>query len=190
MLTLPTVMWKDRTVDIASRLLRDRIVMCTGEVNEVLSEAVVTQLYYLESEDPKAPIRMIVDGPGGSVIAGLSIIDTMNTISCPVHTLVTGQVASMSAMIALNGIAGERAVMPNARVMLHSVASGMSGKVQDMEIDFKETLKLQDVLMNMIAEKCGKSIKDVKKVCERDFWMNAKEAIKYGCCDKIVKTRK
>jgi ATP-dependent Clp protease protease subunit len=195
MIDIPSVIWKDsngneRSVSIVTRLLKDRIVMCTGEVTDTLSESIVSQLLYLEAEDDKAPITLIVDGPGGSVIAGLSIIDTMNTISCPVSTIVTGQVASMSAMIALNGAKGQRKIMPNARVMLHSVASGMSGKIQDMQINFEETMKLQELLMEMIAKKCNKSLKTIKKDCDRDFWMNASEAITYGCCDKMVNSRK
>lgn len=195
MIDIPSVIWKDsngneRGVSLTSRLLRDRFIMCTGEVTDTLAESVVSQLLYLEAEDQNKPITMIIDGPGGSVIAGLSIIDTMNTIKCPVHTLVTGQVASMSTMIALNGTKGERRIMPHARVMIHSVASGMSGKVQDMQINFQETMKLQNILMEMIAEKCDKPLDEVKKDCERDFWMDAKESIKYGCCDKIVKSCK
>ena len=195
MIDIPSVIWRDnigneRSVSLTTRLLTSRIVMCTGEITDELAESVVSQLLYLEAENKDAPITMVVNGPGGSVIAGLSIIDTMNTISCPVNTTVTGQVASMSAMIALCGTKGKRKIMPNARVMLHSVASGMSGKVQDMQINFQETMKLQELLMKMISKHCDKPLATVKKDCDRDFWMNAEEAISYGCCDEIVKSKK
>lgn len=194
MIDIPSVIWKDsngneRSVTLATRLLRDRIVMCTGEITDELAESIVLQLLYLDAENDK-PITMIIDGPGGSVIAGLSIIDTMNIIKCPVNTTITGQVASMSAMIALYGNKGGRKIMPHARVMIHSVASGISGKIQDMQINFEETLKLQKLLMEMISKNCKKSLKEVEKDCERDFWMNAEEAINYGCCDEIVKAKK
>ena len=195
MLNVPYVIHKDRNgneraVDITTRLLSDRIVQVCGEITEELAESVTSQLLYLEAENKDKPITMIVNGPGGSCVAGLAIIDTMNTISCPVHTMVIGEVASMSAVIALSGTKGERKIMPHARYMLHSVASGVSGKVQDMKITLEETLKMQNMLMEMIAENCNKSVDVVKKDCDRDFWMSAEEAISYGCCDKIVEKHK
>jgi ATP-dependent Clp protease protease subunit len=195
MLNIPGCLHKDsngneRLIDISTRLLQDRIVLVQGEVTDELAESVVAQLLHLESVDNQAPITLFVSGPGGSVMAGLSILDTMDMISCPVSTVITGEVASMSSMIALGGDKGRRKIMPHARVMLHSVSAGVQGKVQDMKITLEETLKIQDMLMNMIAEKCGKDIEQVKKDCERDYWMSAEEAIKYGCCDELVKSRK
>lgn len=195
MLGIPGVIWKDkngseRSIDITTRLLKDRIVLCQSEVNDELAESVTAQLLYLEAEDKNKPITMIVSGPGGSVTAGLQIIDTMNMISCPIFTIVTGEVASMDAMIALSGTKGKRKIMPHARYMLHSVSSGMKANVHDMKITLEEVSRLQDMLMNMIAEASGKDIEQVKKDCERDFWMSAEQAIKYGVVDEIIKKHK
>lgn len=192
MLGIPSVIWTDkngneRGVDITTRLLKDRIILCSGEVNDELAESVTAQLLYLEAEDKDKPITMIVSGPGGSVTAGLSVIDTMNMISCPVSTIVSGEVASMDAMIALSGTKGMRKIMPHARYMLHSVSSGMQANVHDMKITLEEVTRLQDMLMQMIADATNKDIDQVKKDCERDFWMSAEEAIDYGVTDEIIK---
>ena len=187
----PGVVHKDkngneRLIDIGTRLLMDRIIMCTGEVNQDLAESVMAQLLYLEAEDKDKPITMMVQGPGGSVTAGLAIIDTMKTISCPISTVVTGEVASMDARIALSGTKGLRKIMPHARYMLHSVSSGMQANVHDMKITLDEVNRLQDILMEMISKASGKSLKLVKKDCERDFWMSAEDAVKYGVADGIM----
>jgi len=192
MIGIPSVIYKDsngneRQVDITSRLIRDRLILCCGKVDDELAESVVAQLLYLEAEDKDKPITMIVSGPGGSVTAGLQIIDTMNMISCPVSTIVSGEVASMDAMIALSGTKGMRKIMPHARYMLHSVSSGMQANVHDMKITLEEVSRLQDMLMQMIANATNKDINQVKKDCERDFWMSAEEAIDYGVTDEIVK---
>lgn len=191
MLNIPSVIWKDtngneRGVDITTRLLKDRIILCSGEVNDELAESITAQLLYLEAEDKDKPITMIVSGPGGSVTAGLSIIDTMNMISCPVCTIVSGEVASMDAMIALSGTKGMRKMMPHARYMLHSVSSGVKSNFHDMKITLEEVGRLQSMLMNMIAEASGKNLTQVEKDCERDFWMSATEAMDYGLVDSIV----
>lgn len=179
----------ERLIDIGTRLLMDRIIMCTGEVNQDLAESVVAQLLYLEAEDKDKPITMIVEGPGGSVTAGLSIIDTMNTISCPISTIVTGEVASMDAVIALSGSKGQRKIMPHARYMLHSVSSGMQSNIHDMKITLEEVDRLQNILMGIISDATGKSLDVVKRDCERDFWMSAEDAIKYGVADVLVQRR-
>lgn len=195
MLGIPSVIYSDkngneRQVDITSRLIRDRLILCSGEVTDELAESIVAQLLYLEAEDKDKPITMLVSGPGGSVTAGLQIIDTMNMISCPVSTIVSGEVASMDAMIALSGTKGKRRMMPHARYMLHSVSSGMKANVHDMKITLEEVSRLQDMLMNMIAEAADKDVEQVKKDCERDFWMSAKQAIEYGIVDEIVESHK
>ena len=195
MLSIPSVIWKDsngneRGVDITTRLLRDRIIMCCGEVNSDLAESVISQLLYLESEDKDKPITMIVSGPGGSVTAGLQVIDTMNMVSCPICTIVSGEVASMDAMIALSGTKGMRKMMPHARYMLHSVSSGMQANVHDMKITLEEISRLQEMLMQMIADASGKNIENVRKDCERDFWMSATEVMDYGLVDSIVENHK
>lgn len=195
MLEIPYVIHKDRNgneraVSVATRLIQDRIILCQGEVNEALAESVCAQLLYLEAEDKDKPITMIVSGCGGSVTCGLSIIDTMNLISCPISTVVTGEVASMDAMIALSGTKGKRRIMPHARYMLHSVSSGMQSNVHDMKITLEEVQRLQDMLMKMISEVTGKDLETVKKDCERDFWLSAEQAIDYGLVDEIIKSRK
>lgn len=194
MLELPSVIYKDsngneRNVGITSRLLQDRIVMVTGEVNDILAESVIAQLLYLEAENPDAPINLMVMGPGGSVTAGFGIISTMNIIKCPVYTTVMGQVASMSAVIALSGEKGHRKIYPNSRVMLHTVAAGTQGKVQDMLITLKEVERTNEIIFKHMSKCIGKSVEELKKDCDRDFWMSEQEAIEYGCCDEIVKPR-
>lgn len=195
MLGIPSVIWTDkngneRGVDITTRLLKDRIILCSGEVNNELAESVTAQLLYLEAEDKDKPITMIVSGPGGSVTDGLSVIDTMNMISCPVSTIVSGEVASMDAMIALSGTKGMRKMMPHARYMLHSVSSGVKSTFHDMKITLEEVGRLQSMLMNMIADASGKDLAQVEKDCERDFWMSATEAMDYGLVDALVESHK
>lgn len=194
MLDLPYVIHKDkngneRAVSITTRLLNDRIVMVTGEVNDTLAESVVAQLLYLEAENPDEPVHMMVMGPGGSVTAGFSIISTMDTIKCPVYTTVMGQVASMSAVIAASGEKGHRKIYPNSRVMLHTVSAGTQGKVQDMLITLEEVKRTNENVLTHLAKCCNKTIEQIKKDCDRDFWLAESEAIKYGCCDEIVKPR-
>lgn len=191
MITIPSVIWTDgngneRAVDLGTRLLRDRIVLCTGEVTDELAESVILQLLYLESDNKKKPITLLVSGPGGSCDAGLSIISTMNMISCPVYVTVIGNVASMSAVISVSGEKGHRSIYPNARMMLHTVSSGTKGKIQDMRIDVAEADITNSVIFNHLAECCGKSVEELTKDCDRDFWMSAEEAISYGAIDNVV----
>ena len=195
MLGIPSVIWSDkngneRGVDITTRLLKDRIILCSGEINNELAESVTAQLLYLEAEDRDKPITMIVSGPGGSVTDGLSVIDTMNMVSCPICTIVSGEVASMDAMIALSGTKGMRKMMPHARYMLHSVSSGVKSTFHDMKITLEEVGRLQSMLMNMIADASGKDLAQVEKDCERDFWMSATEAMDYGLVDALVESHK
>lgn len=191
MINIPGVLWTDknkntRMIDLHTRLLCDRIIMCTDEITNELAESVVAQLLYLESEDPKKPIQMLVSGPGGSCNAGLSIISTMNTISCPVYTTVIGDVASMSAVISVSGKKGFRKSYSTSRVMLHYVATGMQGKLQDIQITLEEARKTNEVIFEILSKCCGKDTDILKKDCDRDFWMSASEAIEYGALDAIV----
>ena len=195
MLNIPHVIHTDkngneRAVDITTRLLSDRIILCVGEVTEDLAESITGQLLYLEAENPDKPITMIVSGPGGAVTAGLAIIDTMNMISCPIITIVSGEVASMDAMIALSGTKGKRKMMPHARYMLHSVSGGLNANFHDMKITLEEVGRLQDMLMHMIADASGKDLELVKKDCERDFWMSPEQAVEYGLVDEIITPHK
>lgn len=194
MLGFPGVIHRDkngneRMIDLPTRLLCDRIVMVTGEVTDELAESVVAQLLYLESIDKDKPINMFVMGPGGSVTAGFAIISTMNTIKCPVYTTIVGQVASMSSVIAASGEKGHRKIYPNSRVMLHTVAAGTQGKIQDMTITLKEVERLNDLIFEHLSKCCDKNVEQLKLDCDRDFWMSETEAVKYGCCDEITKPR-
>lgn len=194
MLGFPGVIHRDkngneRMIDLPTRLLCDRIVMVTGEVTDELAESVVAQLLYLESIDKDKPINMFVMGPGGSVTAGFAIISTMNTIKCPVYTTIVGQVASMSSVIAASGEKGHRKIYPNSRVMLHTVAAGTQGKIQDMTITLKEVERLNDLIFEHLSKCCDKNVEQLKLDCDRDFWMSEAEAVKYGCCDEITKPR-
>lgn len=195
MIDMPYVIHKDsngneRAVSLVTRLLADRLVMCTGQVTDELAESIVSQLLYLEAEDPDKPINMMVYGPGGSVTAGFAIISAMNMIKCPVYTTVMGEVASMSAVIACSGEKGHRKIYPNSRVMLHTVAAGTQGKIQDMSVTLKEVERINDLVFEHLSKCTGKPVDVLKKDCDRDFWMSEQEAVNYGCLDKITTARK
>lgn len=179
----------ERGMDIYSRLLDDRIVFCTGIIDEDMASAIVAQLLYLEAEDPNKPISLYVSGPGGDVAAGFSIISTMNLVKCPVSTIIHGSVASMSTVIAASGEKGMRYALPNSEIMLHTVASGTQGKVQDMKIGYEQTQKVNNKVFNHLTKCLNKTIDKLKKDCDRDFWMNENEWKKYGGCDKIIDKR-
>ena len=176
----------ERSFDIYSRLLRDRIIMCHGPVEDNMASLIVSQLLFLQSEDSSKPIHLYINSPGGSVISGLGIIDTMNIVSCPVYTYCFGQCASMGLMILSCGDKGNRYVLENARIMGHTVSSGCEGKIQDMRIAVEESNRLNDLLMSMLAKNSGKSIEEIKRDMDRDFFMSADEAVKYGLVDKVL----
>ena len=191
----PGVVHKDkngneRLIDIGTRLLMDRIIMCTGEITDELAESIVAQLLYLEAEDPDKPIQMMVAGPGGIVTAGNQIIAAMNTVKCPVYTTVIGQVASMSTVIAASGEKGKRKIYPLSRIMIHQVSGGQSGNVQDVRVNYKEMERINDMTMEHLAKFCGKKVTQLKKDCERDLWLGAKEAIDYGVVDELIEKHK
>lgn len=179
----------ERGMDIYSRLLDDRIVFCTGMIDQDMASAIVAQLLYLEAEDPTKPISLYVSGPGGDVAAGFSIISTMNLIKCPVSTIIHGTVASMSTVIAASGEKGMRYCLPNSEIMIHTVASGMKGKVQDMQIEYEQTQKVNNKVLNHLAKCTNTTITKLKKDCDRDFWLDENEWKKYGGCDKIIDKR-
>ena len=195
MLELPAVIHRDqngneRAVSLTTRLLQDRIVLCQGEIRDELAESVTAQLLYLASENPDEPITMVINSQGGSVTAGLAIIDIMESISCPVYTVISGLSASMGIVIAASGEKGHRRIYPSARVMIHQVSGGYSGNVQDARVNYKEMERINDVAMERLAKCCGKDAETLKSDSQRDLWLNAQEAIDYGCCDEIVKKRK
>lgn len=191
MLSVPGVIWKDkngneRAVDLCTRLLKDRIILCTGEITDELAESVVAQILYLEAENQEKPIQLLINSPGGSVLAGLSIISAMQTVSCPVYTTVIGLAASMGIVIAASGEKGHRSVYNLARIMIHQVSGGQNGNVQDVRVNYKEMETLNDIVMDHLAKCCNKNLEEIKKDCERDTWYSPEQIIEYGLIDKIV----
>ena len=177
----------ERAFDIYSRLLKDRIVFLGEEVNSHTANLVVAQLLHLAHEDPKKPIKLYINSPGGSVYDGLAIIDTMNYIEPDVETIGIGLQASMGAMLLSCGAKGKRFVLPNARIMIHQPSSGTEGKITDQEIALKEGIYLKKRLAEIFAKNTGKKLEQVEKDMDRDNWMSAEEAVKYGIIDKIIK---
>jgi len=176
----------ERSFDIYSRLLRDRIVMINGPIEANMAGTVIAQLLFLESENPNADISLYVQSPGGSVDAGEAIMDTMRYIRSPVATIAMGSVASMGAMILAAGEKGKRSALPNARIMIHQPSAGMEGKVTDMEIYFKEAAKAKELLTRQLAEFTGKKEKELHEAMERDNFMSAAEAKEFGLIDEIL----
>ena len=176
----------ERTYDIYSRLLLDRIVFISGEVNDEMANAICAQLLFLQSQDPKQEISCYVNSPGGSVTAGLAIYDTMQFVKCPIATYCIGQAASMGAVLLSAGTKGRRFSLPNARIMVHQPSGGAEGKATDIEITAKEILRLKDVLNGILAKHSGKEFADVVKDTERDYFMSAEEAKAWGLIDEVL----
>ena len=176
----------ERTYDIYSRLLLDRIVFISGEVNDEMANAVCAQLLFLQSQDPKKDINVYINSPGGSVTAGLAIYDTMQFVKCPVATFCIGQAASMGAVLLTAGAKGKRHALPNARIMIHQPWGGAEGKASDIEITAREILRLKDVLNGILAKHSGRKIGDVVADTDRDHFMSAAEAVEWGLIDKVV----
>jgi ATP-dependent Clp protease, proteolytic subunit ClpP len=177
----------ERAYDIYSRLLKDRIIFLGEDVNSHTANLVVAQLLFLAHEDPKKDIKLYINSPGGSVYDGLAIIDTMNFIKPDVETIGIGLQASMGAMLLSCGAKGKRYILPNSRVMIHQPSSGTEGKITDQEIALKEGIFLKKRLAEIFAKNTGKDIKTVERDMDRDNWMSAEEALKYGIVDEIVK---
>ena len=178
----------ERTYDIYSRLLLDRIVFISGEVADDMANAICAQLLFLQSQDPKKEISVYVNSPGGSVTAGLAIYDTMQFVKCPIATYCIGQAASMGAVLLCAGTKGRRFALPNARIMVHQPSGGAEGKATDIEITAKEILRLKDVLNGILAKHSGKKFEDVVRDTERDYFMSADEAKAWGLIDEVLKT--
>ncbi|MEO5690826.1 MAG: ATP-dependent Clp protease proteolytic subunit [Candidatus Saccharimonadales bacterium] len=187
---IPTVVQKshdgERAYDIYSRLLNERIIFLGEEVNEHTANIVVAQLLHLAYEDPKKDIALYINSPGGSVSDGLAIYDTMNFIKPDVATYGIGLQASMGAFLLSSGAKGKRYMLPNSRVMIHQPSSGTQGRVTDQEISLKESIRIKELLTEITAKNTGQKLAKVKADMERDFWMNAKEAVAYGVVDTIV----
>ena len=176
----------ERAYDIYSRLLKDRIVFVGGEVEDGMANAIVAQLLFLQAVDPEKEISMYINSPGGSVTAGLAILDTMRMLKCPVATYCVGQAASMGAILLAAGEKGRRHALPNSRIMIHQPWGGAQGKASDIEITAKEILRLKEVLNKILAEASGKTLEDVAHDTDRDFFMSAEEAKTRGIVDKVL----
>ena len=179
----------ERSYDIYSRLLNDRIIFLGEQIDDHVANSVVAQLLHLEATDPDKDISLYINSPGGSVTAGLGILDTMNFIKCDVSTICIGMAASMGAFLLSSGAKGKRIALPNAEVMIHQPSAGTQGKVTDMEIDVEHFLKLKKRLNQILADNTGKDPEQVKQDSERDHWMLAEEAREYGLVDKVIYKR-
>ena len=179
----------ERSYDIYSRLLKDRIIFLGEEVNETTASLVVAQLLFLESEDSSKDISLYINSPGGSVTAGMAIYDTMNYIKCDVSTICIGMAASMGAFLLSGGAKGKRFALPNAEIMIHQPLGGAQGQATEIEIAAQHILKTKKKLNQIIADNCGKPVEEVEKDTDRDNWMTAKEAVEYGLIDKIIENR-
>jgi ATP-dependent Clp protease protease subunit len=179
----------ERSYDIYSRLLKDRIIMLDTDVNQHSASLIVAQLLFLESEDPDKDIQFYINSPGGSVTAGMSIYDTMKFIKCDVSTIVLGQAASMGSLLASAGSAGKRYILPNARHMIHQPLGGASGQATDVEIQARELLRWKEVLINIYVQNTGRDYETLRHDMERDNFMTADQALQYGLVDKIVTQR-
>jgi ATP-dependent Clp protease protease subunit len=180
----------ERSYDIYSRLLRDRVVMLDGEVNGHSSSLICAQLLFLEADNPDKDISLYINSPGGSVTAGMAIYDTMQFIKSDVATIVMGQGASMGSLLAAAGAPGKRYILPNARHMIHQPLGGASGQATDVEIQARELLRWKKVLTDIYVKHTGKSYAELESDMERDFFMTAQEAVTYGLADEILTNRK
>ena len=179
----------ERSYDIYSRLLKDRIVMLDSDVNEHSASLIVAQLLFLESEDPDKDILFYINSPGGSVISGLSILDTMQFIKCDVSTVVMGQAASMGSLLASSGTKGKRLILPRARHLIHQPLGGAQGQASDMEIQVNEILRMKKQLIEIYVATTGKSYEQLERDMDRDNIMTAEEAVAYGLADRIIAKR-
>jgi ATP-dependent Clp protease protease subunit len=176
----------ERSYDIYSRLLKDRIVMLSGEINDAVASSIVAQLLFLEAEDPDKDIYLYINSPGGVITSGLSIYDTMNYIKPDVSTICIGQAASMGAFLLSSGARGKRYALPHARIMIHQPLGGAQGQATDIEIQAKEILRLKKILNEILAQNTGQSVKKIARDTERDFFMSAPEAVEYGLIDQVL----
>ena len=187
---IPTVLEKtvngERAYDIYSRLLKERIIFLGEDGNEHTASLIVAQMLFLEAEDPKKEIKFYINSPGGSVYDGLAIYDTMQHLKCDVATYGMGLQASMGAFLLSSGTKGKRFLLPNATVMIHQPSAGTQGKVSDMEISLKEGIRLKKVLTEILAKNCGKKYDEMEKAQDRDNWMSADEAKKFGLVDEVI----
>lgn len=180
----------ERSYDIFSRILEDRIIFLSGEITDEVANLVVAQLIYLESKDPTKDISLYINSPGGSVTAGMAIYDTMNYIRCDVATICVGMAASMGAFLLSSGTKGKRFALPNAEIMIHQVLGGARGQATDVAIQTQQLLKTKNKLNRILAENTGKDIAQVERDTERDNYLTAQEAMEYGLIDQVFTKRK
>lgn len=180
----------ERSFDIYSRLLEDRVVFLSGEVTDEVANLVIAQLIYLESKDPTKDISLYINSPGGSVTAGLAIYDTMNYIRCDVSTICIGMAASMGAFLLSSGAKGKRYALPNSEIMIHQVLGGSQGQASDVEIHTRQLLKMKNKLNTILAENVGKKVSEVEKDTDRDNYLTAGGAKAYGIVDEVFYSRK
>ena len=179
----------ERSYDIFSRLLNDRIVMLSEEVNDTTASLIVAQLLYLEAQDPDKDIQFYINSPGGSVTAGMAIYDTMQYIKCDVSTICVGLAASMGAFLLSAGTKGKRYALPNAEIMIHQPSAGTQGQITDMAIHLKRLEIVKERMNRILSENTGKSIETVTADCERDNFMTAQQAMEYGLIDQVIERR-
>jgi ATP-dependent Clp protease protease subunit len=179
-----------RQVDLYSRLLSSRIILLTGVINDDVADIVVSQFFYLESEDPDKEIFFYINSPGGEVTAGLAVYDTMQYVSCDVATICLGQAASMGAVLLAGGTKGKRMSFPNARMMIHQPLGGMKGQASDMEIQVKEMNRIKKRINEILVQHTGQSMSVISRDTDRDFFLTAEDSVEYGLIDKIITQRK
>ena len=190
---IPTVIEKEkggeRSYDIYSRLLKDRIVFVTGVIKTDMANTIIAQLLFLEKEDPKTDIQMFIHSPGGEIYAGMAILDTMNYIKPDISTIAVGVAASMGSILLTGGTKGKRLALPNSKIHIHQPLGGVEGQASDIEIEAQEILKLKKILNQILSKQTGQSIKQIEKDSDRNKYFTAKEAKDYGLIDKVVKKR-
>lgn len=175
-----------RDMDLPSRLLMERVVWLGDEVDNRMANAIVQQLLHLQYEDDKKPITLYINSPGGSIVDGMAIYDTIRRSSCPVHAVVAGMAASMGAVILSGCKKGQRAILPHGEVLLHQPLGGARGQATDVEISANRILKMKKTLLTILAENTGHPYEKLVEDCDRDYWLDADEAVKYGICDKVL----
>jgi len=176
----------ERSYDIFSRLLKDRIIMLSGEINDTVANLVVAQLLFLESEDPDKDIHLYINSPGGSITAGMAIYDTMQYVKPDVSTICIGMAASMGSFLLSSGAKGKRFALPNSEIMIHQPLGGFQGQATDIDIHARRILKIKESLNKILSENTNQSLEKIKSDVERDYFMTAEEAMKYGLVDKVI----
>ena len=190
---IPTVIEKsqfgERAYDIYSRLLKERIIFLVGPISDIVANSIIAQMLFLASKDPSKDIQIYINTPGGSVTAGLAIYDTMQYVKCPISTVCVGLAGSMGATLLAAGAKGKRFALPNAEILLHQVAGGVTGEAVEIEITAKQILKIKEKLNKILAKHTGQPLEKVEKDTDRDFYLSAEEAKEYGIIDEVIKTK-